>query len=266
MAAWDDTTFCTYDDIVNKRLSEGALVSLFESEDRAKTRQRVQSFIHDVVQQEVRPKVVAFLANKYPNRSADVIALRNRLEQEAKDQISRVRMLNGTNAIVPPEGVIDSDNDDDEETQTTGDYPQVFLTSGAPTSGSSGDYAGTAKNGAYLIDTEVNKTYINRGTLDIPTWEPWIIKELVDLLLNPECLTYAVASGVVWKIYEYAESIQSPHFLDRMDVIGKKTKEKKAFFHEKLNVALQDLECDLSGDGQINEFEQSDDGEEDDWA
>lgn len=57
-------------------------------------------------------------------------------------------------------------------TPIAGSLRRVFTIEGAPTSGTSGTYAGTALPGDLLVDTTNGVTYVNKNTQASPSWCP----------------------------------------------------------------------------------------------
>lgn len=261
MATYANTTFGTYEDVLERLDDDGIeMITLLKKQEER--RAVVDTIMVNLKEYELKPRLIAYLANKYPGKSEEIVQLYHQRIQRIRDMRGRTRFLEGNNAIVNPDGdLIDRlDEDDDEGDSIT--TPEVYFEQAAPTNGTSGTQAGTAKNGAFLVDTENNKVYINRGTLTSPTWAAWTISGLIDLILNPTELTDAFCYGVIWKLYEKGKTKHNNAALDRMVVFRNQEKDAKKVFEEKLCQAFERLDVDLSGDGLISEYEQPDQGEE----
>ena len=76
-------------------------------------------------------------------------------------------------------------------TPIAGSLRRVFTNAGAPTSGTSGTYAGTALPGDLLVDTTNGVVYANKNTQASPSWAPIpaptvTVKSATDLAVDVE--------------------------------------------------------------------------------
>ncbi len=84
--------------------------------------------------------------------------------------------------------------------QTFGQIPALRVNYGAPTSGSSGTFAGLAINGDLLGDILGGNLYINRETDNppvAPIWNLFLPSDGIDYLLNPSELKHAMVSATI---------------------------------------------------------------------
>lgn len=154
--------------------------------------------------------------------------------------------------------------------------PTTYYFSGSPANGTAGSLVGEATNGDVLVDVATRKFYINRGTAwnaatPSVTWDRFNHRDAIDRITNPEELIESHLCETLRRM------CQKGAFRTRPNV---KTPEIQGFFmnsqdywrqefinnlygdmdqHSKKRIpgALEALDIDFSGDGDISDFEKS---------
>jgi hypothetical protein len=130
-----------------------------------------------------------------------------------------------------------------------------YVTSDDPTNGTSGTYAGTAENGAYLVKEPVEKLYINRGTKASPIWVRWDTTSLIDYILNPEELLECGYLRAIAYLKGYGTIMDNNDFTQRLDFMPKVQQAAMKELIEAEDLAFELLRVDESADGLISDNE-----------
>lgn len=198
--------------------------------------------------------------NRYPNTVAQIVQygeyIRDQRIQRARKQFA----ASGVNSITPPVGYFqvyypDYDGDFNQFTSVYG-VPRIVYFYGTPTNGTTGTYAGLADNGSFLIDSQHQIVYQQRGSLLSPTWGTWDTSQLADFLLNPDVLQIWAGSLTVQCCLEDS-TMRDEISQDRYDMLDKMLARAYNIVSRDKARALQLIRPDTSLNGVISEFDAS---------
>ncbi len=247
--AFTDLTLCTTSDVY-KRIASSGLTWLMGSSNDTERDTEVQSQI-DLTKDYIRQRLIRYYRETRPTTVEQWIRYDSQKIEEARSRFANMLRSRGYSEL-PPSDYSDLLNDG-IFVEPLSLHPGVFLNAGAPTTGT---LANSADNGDILIDVTNWKSYQNRGTKASPTWTAWEPTGFIDYLLNPTELTRAAVTGTMLALYERGTLEDNGGLRENLTQFEAMKKRLAAQFEDELTLALDILQCDISGDSTISGFEQ----------
>lgn len=266
-----NTTFATRT-LIRKRLIDAELL-LSEEKDSDRIYEMIDPCLVDA-KTELKKHLINWAKDVYSDRLDKFLELRSSQLQHYHERLNFDMIPpysdGTTNVWAVANGAFNPISSLDESAN-----PTTYYISGSPTNGTSGTLVGEATNGDVVVDAATRKFYINRGTewnavTPSVTWDRFNHKDVPDHIQNPEELIEAHLCETIRRM------VQKGAFRARANT---KNAEVHGFFMStqdywrneflinlygdrdeyKIIVpgALNALDIDFSGDGDISDFERS---------
>jgi hypothetical protein len=218
----------------------------------------------------IRQELIQYFQTKVPTTIRQFLAFKRSQIDSAQSEFTRTIELadRGTGSWnYPAYGFIGSDGlfiDIASGTTQFGDIPVLRFCYGAPTSGTSGNFANLSTNGDVLADMKNRVLYINRGTgsptyadpTPSPLWQVFQPKDGIDYILNPEELKHAAVTatlitmsqdGMFRNQVNYDNPTKAAYMLDSLKMWQKQYKAD-------VERAMYAVDIDISGSGHMNDW------------
>ncbi len=190
----------------------------------------------------------------YPNTAKDFLSLQALRLQEYRGMRSSLLNAAGVSEL-SIDWLLDSTSANIGVPALGTSSTLYYITADDPVNGTSGTYAGTAENGAFLVKEPVEALYINRGTKSSPTWVQWSTTSLIDYILNPTELLECGYLRTIFYMKGYGTIIDISNFSERLRDMPTAQKLSLQEAMEAENLALSIIQVDPSADGLLSDQE-----------
>jgi hypothetical protein len=258
MSTWVNTTLCTVTDVQN-RVSD--LTLPLQISDPTQLTAAIQNKI-TLAKDWIKLRLQQHFTEIFPTTVEDAIARNNERVRRMQEQYASSFELTGLDTVVPTieYGMFSSDDFNSYYANfitRSPARPRTYYLMRAPVSGSSGDFAGQADNGDFLVDMDGSELYLNTGTTDVPTWNVFVAENMIDYVTNPDVLLHAATSGTIFAALQDGTLRGNALYNQNMQLLGDATAYWEQLFLKDLKTAVPLVKVDISGDGSLSSYERN---------
>lgn len=244
---WKDTRLCEVADVL-ARVDDPDAMLLVGSED-APT--RIAGLINEMMRR-MRRMLITELSQRFDTTVDQAIRRQHGRRRALRARYATELGLAGIDSLT-----VDMDVPFDEyvvRSTAQAPRPRLFTSVSAPATQA---LSGIAQTGDLLADLSAPRLYVNRGDSMTPAWTKVQAEDMLDHILNPEELTDAAVSGVIW-LGVRGSIFRAP--LDMGPEVSasrvKEAESRRQDFQRDFKDALQLVKVDFTGDEEISENEE----------